>query len=67
MTFPAGVNVIIFNVSIINDNVAEFAESFTLDLEIPAASTAMGVIAGSPDTATVNIIDDEGELHSFVA
>ena len=49
-----------FNVSIINDNIAELAESFTLTLEIPAASAAMGVIAGSPDTATVNIVDDEG-------
>ena len=60
VTFPVGVNVISFNVSIINDNIAELAESFTLDLEIPAASAAMGVIAGSPDTATVTIIDNEG-------
>ena len=64
MIFPAGVNVMSFNVSIINDNIAELAESFTLDLVIPAASAAMGVIAGSPDTATVNIMDDEGELNS---
>ena len=64
VTFPAGVNVMSFNVSIINDNIAELAESFTLDLVIPAASAAMGVIAGSPDTATVNIMDDEGELNS---
>ena len=60
VTFPAGVNVITFNVPIINDNIAELAESFTLDLAIPPASTAMGVIAGSPDTATVNVMDDEG-------
>ena len=49
-----------FNVTIIDDNIAELAELFTLDLEIPDASAAMGVIKGSPDTATVNIIDDEG-------
>ena len=49
-----------FNVTIIDDNIAEFTELFTLDLEIPAASTAMGVIKGSPDTATVNIVDNEG-------
>ena len=60
MTFPAGVNVISFNVSIINDNIAELAESFTLDLKIPDAIAAMGVIAWSPDTATVNIMDNEG-------
>ena len=64
VTFPAGVNVITFNVPIINDNIAELAESFTLDLVIPPASTAMGVIAGSPDTATVNIMDDEGQFNA---
>ena len=60
VTFPAGVNAMNFNVPIINDNIAELAESFTLDLEIPPASAAMGVEKGSPDTATVNIVDDEG-------
>ena len=60
MTFPAGVNVISFNVTIIDDNIAELAELFTLDLEIPDVAAAMGIIKGSPDTATVNIIDDEG-------
>ena len=64
VTFPAGVNAMSFNVPIINDNIAELAESFTLDLEIPAASAAMGVMKGSPDTATVNIMDDEGELNA---
>ena len=49
-----------FNVSIINDDIAECPELFTLALEIPPASVAMGVIAGSPDTATVNIMDDDG-------
>ena len=60
VTFPAGINVISFNVTIIDDNIAELAELFTLDLEIPATSAAMGVIKGSPDIATVNIMDDEG-------
>ena len=60
VTFPARVNVISFNVTIIDDNMAELAELFTLDLEIPDASTAMGVIKGSPDTAIVNIMDNEG-------
>ena len=60
VTFPAGVNVISFNVTIIDDNIAELAELFYLDLEIPDASAAMGVIKGSPDTATVNIVDNEG-------
>ena len=63
VTFPAGVNVISFNVTITDDNIAELAELFTLDLEIPDASVAMGVIKGSPDTATVNIMDDEGMCY----
>ena len=60
VTFPAGVNVITFNVPIISDNTAELAESFTLDLEVPPASAAMGVIKGSPDTTTVSIMNGEG-------
>ena len=54
-----------FNVTIIDDNIPELAELFTLDLEIPAASAAMGVITGSPDTATVNIMDDEGMCNAL--
>ena len=49
-----------FNVTIIDDYIAELAELLTLDLEIPAASATMGIIKGSPDNATVNIMDDEG-------
>ena len=49
-----------FNVTIIDDNIAELAELFSLDLEIPEASAAIGVIKGSPDTAIVNIMDNEG-------
>ena len=60
VTFPAGVNVISFNVTIIDDNIAELAELFTLDLDIPAVAAAIGVVKGSPNTATVNIMDDEG-------
>ena len=60
MTFPARVNVISFNVTIIDDNIAELAEMFTLDLEIPDVAAAMGVIKGSPDTATISIMADEG-------
>ena len=50
-----------FNVTIIDDNIAECAKLFTLDLEIPGAAAAMGVIKGSPDSATVHIMDDDGE------
>ena len=60
VTFPAGVNVISFNVTIIDDNIAELAELFTLNLVIPAAAAAMGVRMGETANATVNIMDDEG-------
>ena len=49
-----------FNVTIIDDNIAELAELFTLNLEIPAASAAIGVIKGSPNSATISIVADEG-------
>ena len=60
--FPPGVNSISFNVPIINDDVIELnVESFTLVLEIPEAAAAMRVVRRSPDTATVNIVDDDSE------
>ena len=60
--FPPGENSISFNVPIINDDVIELnVESFTLVLEIPEAAAALRVVRGSPDTATVNILDDDSE------
>ena len=61
VTVPAGVNVVSFNVSILDDAIAECAKLFNLDLDIPEAAAGMGVIRGSPDTATVHIMDDDGE------
>ena len=61
VTFPAGVNVVSFNVSILDDNIAECAKLFNLDLDIPEAAADMGVIRGSPDTTTIHIMDDDGE------
>ena len=66
VSFPAGVNVISFNVSIINNEVVETTEDFFLHLEIPPASATMGVIKGSPDNATVNIMDDDSECCSRI-
>ena len=61
VTFPAGVNVVSFNVSILDDAIAECAKLFNLDRDIPQTAAGMGVIRGSPDTATVHIMDDDGE------
>ena len=67
VTFPAGVNVISFNVAIIDDIIAECAKFFTLDLEIPPPSAPMDVLKVSPDTATVSIRDDDGEhIHCMI-
>ena len=60
VTFPAGVNVISFNVTINDESAAERIEVITLNLEIPSAATAMGVIKGSPDSTIVNIMVDDG-------
>ena len=61
VTFPAGVNVVSFNIPILDDAIAECAKLFNLDLDIPEAAAGMGVIRGSPDTAAVHIMDDDGE------
>lgn len=70
--FPPEENTISFNVTIIDDNVIEFREDFSLVLGIPDTAAAIGVVLGSPDTASVNIVDDDSEYvctnlqHSFI-
>ena len=61
MFFPPGMNIVNFNVSILNDEVAELPKEFFLDLEIPPEAANMGIVTGTPDTATVNIRDDDSE------
>ena len=61
VVFPPGVNVVSINVPIIDDEVAELTEEFFVDLEIPPAAAALRVVEGSPDSATVNIMDDDSE------
>ena len=63
VTFPAETNMTSFPVPIVNDEVGECPEEFFLDLEIPAAASAMGVIRGSPDNAAVNIADEDGKCY----
>ena len=53
-------------VNIDNNTEVEPNKEFFLDLEIPAAAAAMGVTKGSPDSATVTIIDENGECCSNV-
>lgn len=60
VSFPAGVNLASFKVTISNDKIVECVERFTVSLEIPSAATTMGAIKGLTDTATVTIMDEDG-------
>ena len=44
----------------VNDGIREGIESFIAELIVPPEMQAMGIVPGIPDSATVNIIDDEG-------
>ncbi|XP_065918902.1 extracellular matrix protein 3-like [Dysidea avara] len=52
-----------FTINIIDDNIAECDETFTLTLSVP--SSPCGVISGSDDTSEVMIRDDDGVMLSF--
>ena len=66
VTFPALWTTVNVNVSITDDEVAECPEEFFLDLEIPPLAAVIGVVKGSPDSATVNITDNDGRCCSNV-
>ena len=54
------------NIPIINDTVYERTETFQLEISVPEATVAAGVISGcDPYTpsATVTIIDDDCKLY----
>ena len=43
--------------STVNDGTREGIESFIAELTVPPEMQAMGIVAGMPDSATVNIFD----------
>ena len=51
-----------FNVTIVNDNITEVAEMFSVSLTLdPADQARIGnLVTVSPDVATVTIQDDDG-------
>ena len=59
--FPPGSTKDSFTVPIINDDVFEFDEMFSLALEIPQSAQNIGVMRGVPFMANVTIINDECE------
>ena len=58
--FPAGENVISFNVPIVDDDNVETDKQFTLYLEIPDDAALMGIITGTEYAANVTIVNDDG-------
>lgn len=60
LTFQPGTTSVQLNVTTINDTVIEAVEQFEAFLVIPANSSALGVREGSADTASVDIVDNDG-------
>ena len=63
VTFTPGVTTVIFNISIIDDNVTEGNEYFRLFIN--TETLPLGVLHGHPSSAVVTIIDDDDtEINS---
>ena len=60
VTFTAGVTTVLFNISIIDDNVIEGNEYFRVF--IISDYLPLGVFRGHPSSALVTIIDDDDDV-----
>ena len=58
--FPAGQTTVETSFGIKDDKIAECPEMFDLELEIPEKATGNGVLAISPNTTEITIIDNDG-------
>ena len=58
--FEIGSSMATVEYSTVNDSIREGVESFIANLTLSPEMQAMGIVSGMPDSATVNIIDDEG-------
>lgn len=61
VSVPAGTTRISLNISIINDNILEENENFTLSV-VPSSH----VTIGDPGKATVVILNDDGKLRNDI-
>ena len=61
VTFPAGMTSASFDIPIINDTIFEGNETFMLTIDPASLLTNVDVTVGSPDQATVTIVDDDGK------
>ena len=60
VTILAGDTVGLLDIIIINDNIVEETESFSLTIN--ATSLPEGILTGEPSRTTVNILDSDGML-----
>ena len=58
VTFPAGITMVLFDIPINDDMIFEGNENFTLTI-VPTSLPPTGVTVGSPDQATVTIVDND--------
>ena len=63
-TLLAGMRSLVFNISIIDDNILELDEDFVLTniSTFFPSSSSIRVIVGSPENVIVTIVDDDCEL-----
>ena len=54
------------SIPIINDDVVEAIENFSLSIQIIPRFSAIGVIQGTPATAIGFIIDDDGMCYTYI-
>ena len=59
VTFPAGMTRVPFNITINDDDILEGNENFMLTIN--PSSVPTGVTVGTPDQATVTIVDGDGK------
>ena len=58
LTFQPNQNRMCFNIPILNDQLDEGTESFSVEIiSVPSS----GVVLGDPERSTISIIDDDGE------
>ena len=50
------------NIPIVDDQILERPEMFSLQISIPQESADIGILLGDQDTANVTIIDNDGKV-----
>ena len=67
VTFPAGMTMVSFNIPINDDDILEGSESFMLTIDPNSLPSGGTITVGSPDQATVTIVDDDRKLIYYYA